>query len=296
MSPRGSNLKLPAFIPSISRAAKTELSPIGHLRALVEWEVPSLLVSAYDAMRMDGSRQAEYITLLTEAINQGTTVFLDSGGYEVRWLEDETWSWSEYVEALRLVPHSVVFTYDHDFPVKKALREAQEIEGEATGVIPILHGSDTQVINEYESIEELDPQSIAVTERELGADLFDIAYSLKRLRKVLGPELGIHMLGAGHPISIALYSAIGADTFDGLDWCQTVADPETGLMHHSKHLVLYSRGTAAGRVKTDFHLRLLGHNVSFYAEWMELIRNNVEDGDPSDFIRGLIGDLPDDLL
>jgi hypothetical protein len=39
-----------------------------------------------------------------------------------------------------------------------------------------------------------------------------------------------------NPFSITLYSAMRADSFDGLEWCQTVVDHETGLLYHLSHV------------------------------------------------------------
>ena len=74
---------------------------------------------------------------------------------------------------------------------------------------------------------ELDCNVIAVPERELGDGILERSKSVRRIRRVLdntGRYRLIHILGTGNPYSILLLAAAGADLFDGLEWCRTVAD------------------------------------------------------------------------
>ena len=63
------------------------------------------------------------------------------------------------------------------------------------------------------------------------------AKTIIKIRKTLAPKkqyYPLHLLGTGNPLSILIYSICGADSFDGLEWCQTTVDYNTGLLYHSR--------------------------------------------------------------
>ncbi|WP_182212931.1 hypothetical protein [Stenotrophomonas acidaminiphila] len=80
------------------------------------------------------------------------------------------------------------------------------------------------------------------------------------LRKALddnGRYVGLHLLGTGNPISIALYAWAGADSFDGLEWCQTVVDHDTGLLFHLSQSDFFRRQTAWGESDTKMDISII---------------------------------------
>jgi hypothetical protein len=93
------------------------------------------------------------------------------------------------------------------------------------------------------------------------------------------------LLGTGNPISIALYSEAGADSFDGLEWCQTVVDHETGLLFHLSQSDFFRQQTAWGDSGISFHPRTLAHNLEFYADWMRRLRDAAYRDDVIGFCR-----------
>jgi len=92
----------------------------------------------------------------------------------------------------------------------------------------------------------------------------------------------LHILGTGNPISMMIYAFAGADSFDGLDWCQTVVDFEKGTLHHPLHLDLYKHQSNWGdNSDISFFARCYLHNLEFYKKWMlslhnSLINNQIE--------------------
>ena len=97
--------------------------------------------------------------------------------------------------------------------------------------------------------------------------------------------LHLHLLGTGNPISMALYSWAGADSFDGLEWCQTVVDHETGLLFHLSQSDFFRQQTAWGEGDISFQARTLAHNLTFYTDWVQRLRQAVHAGSVVDFCR-----------
>lgn len=272
-----SGLVTPRFVPSVSGAAKSDLTIQAHIRALVEWRSPSLLVSAYDLEHLSDDIHTEVIRWLEEAVDQGTSVFLDSGGYEARWLRDTAWSLPAYHRCLLEAPHSVAFTFDLlDDPPVEALEKTAERLGSSSGLIPIVHGTGREAEEEVARLSQFEIAGVAVTERDLGAGIWHVAAALRGIAAASGAGIPVHVLGAGHPLSILAYVAAGAASFDGLDWCQTVADPATGTMHHAKQLPFFLPDVSPEI--GDYSLQLLGHNLMFYDEWMTRIREALGSG------------------
>jgi queuine/archaeosine tRNA-ribosyltransferase len=124
----------------------------------------------------------------------------------------------------------------------------------------------------------VDPLLIAVPERELGESIRACAAKIGELRRELNRALGkylpIHVLGTGNPLSILAYTRAGADSFDGLDWCQTVSDQETGRLYHSLQLDFFADQSGySAATEMSYMTRVLGHNLEFYNRWMEMIQD-----------------------
>ena len=130
---------------------------------------------------------------------------------------------------------------------------------------------------------------LAVPERRLGDGVLERARAVKAIRTTLN-ELGryvvLHLLGTGNPISIALYTAMGADSFDGLEWCQTVVDHESGLLYHLSQADFFAGQTAWGcDDKLSFQARTLAHNLEYFSDWMRRLRDAVHQDCLQDFCR-----------
>ena len=130
---------------------------------------------------------------------------------------------------------------------------------------------------------------LAVPERRLGDGILERVRAVQAIRAALnrlGRYVVLHLLGTGNPISIALYSATGADSFDGLEWCQTVVDHETGLLYHLSQADFFACQTAWGDDgKLSFQARTLAHNLEFFSDWMRRLRDAVDQDRLSEFCR-----------
>ncbi len=63
------------------------------------------------------------------------------------------------------------------------------------------------------------------------------------------------------------YALAGADSFDGLEWCQTVVDHRSGLLHHLSHYPFFQDQTEWGAAPISRIGRVLAHNLAFFRNW-----------------------------
>jgi len=291
-------LPTPAFFPSIS-TIKTALSPAQYLATLHSLRAlkKQLLVSAFDLSRSDDGD--ELAQCLVTAEKMGVAVLMDSGNYESYWKDEQaSWKQSDFHDVLKRFTCTFAFGFDEQNPPVdenahvKLLIERWRLDQSAAGkcmIVPIVHGTAETLPNLCARIaQETQVPMIAVAERRLGDGVFERTRSVMALREKLndtGRYVGLHLLGTGNPTSIALYSWAGADSFDGLEWCQTVVDHETGLLFHLSQSDFFRKQTAWGDEDISFHSRTLAHNLTFYADWMQRLRQAVYDGNVINFCR-----------
>ena len=294
----GTPLATPAFFPSIS-SLKTALPPPDYLAVLRSLHdlTPRFLVSAYDLARSPCPDLLR--SQLQDALDAGAIVLLDSGNYEAYWKEgSDRWRQKDFHQILARFPCTAAFSFDNQHPpvdstahlhmlVERSL--ADQSAAHPTVVIPIVHGTPDQMPDLCAQVAELcNVPMIAVAERRLGSSVLQRAQSVTSLRRALddtGRQIGLHVLGTGNPISIALYSHAGANSFDGLEWCQTVVDHNTALLSHLSHACFFHQQTDWADAEVSFDVRTLAHNLAFYADWLRLLRNAMQSGDPISFFR-----------
>lgn len=282
----------PCFFPSISGAAKNPLAPLEHLSILNALRYPLFLISAYDLEKADDEDKKTMQNYLDRSMVEGQIVLLDSGIYEKRWLRAKRWQRATFHKILRRTPCHLSFCYDI-LNIKKKEIDAVVNElaksvindrekGEMNSIIPIVH---SKFIPDYPIIcikllESLRVPMIAFAERELGEGVLEVASTIRLLRDAIDsidPNCLIHILGAGNPLSILIYAACGAESFDGLDWCQTVVDHKTGQLYHSMQLDFFIGQTDYSDQKLLPYLtRVYAHNLVFYENWMNKIRDAID--------------------
>ncbi len=291
-------LPSPVFFPSVS-TIKTALSPteyVATLHALRNLK-RQFLVSAFDLHHSaDGEELAKCLVAAQEA---GATVLMDSGNYESYWRNEQAdWRQSDFHDVLRRFSCTLAFGFDEQNPpadedahvklVVERWKQDQSVAGQRV-IVPIVHGSAENLPSLCARIaRETQVPMIAVAERRLGDGVFERSRSVMALREALdgiGRYVGLHLLGTGNPISIALYSWAGADSFDGLEWCQTVVDHDSGLLYHLSQADFFQQQSAWGEEDISFHTRTLAHNLEFYSDWMQRLRQSITDGSAVDFCR-----------
>lgn len=294
----GARLAMPVFFPSIS-SVKTALSPVEYLSMLHSLREMNqqFLVSAFDLCQADDGEGL--LQLLTSAQESGAMVLMDSGNYESYWKDKQaSWLQPEFHNALQRFPYTLAFSFDEQYPpvdqdahidlVVDRWRQDQAVAGDRV-IVPIVHENMENLPNLCARVaNETKTPIIAVAERRLGYGVFERARTVMALREALdqtGRYVALHLLGTGNPISIAIYTWAGADSFDGLEWCQTVVDHETGLLFHYAQSDFFRQQTMWGDDEISFHARTLAHNLTFYTDWMQRLREAIHSGETLRFCR-----------
>ena len=198
-------------------------------------------------------------TVLTQGKERGAVILLDSGNYESFWKDDKDWQQERFHEIAGFDHHHLCFCYDNQQPPSTSESIAEDVvvgvirdQKHAFGtVVPIIHGDTTLLPDAARrTAEQLYPLLLAVPERELGEGIIERTRTVRKIREALnalGVYCPIHLLGTGNPLSIIAYSLAGADSFDGLEWCQTVVNHETGRLLHFQQWDLIRHQTEWGQ-------------------------------------------------
>lgn len=302
-------IPLPCFFPSVS-SVKTNLMPVDYVELLAAAAHPLFLASAYDVANCSPEQRPRMNAALSRSKRRGTAILMDSGNYEGFWKGESAWTPDRFHEVARVSEHHLCFCHDNHEPPDTAEAIAEDVvssvlrdQEHALGTVaPIIHGptellpSATQLV-----AERLFPVLLAVPERALGDGIIARIQSVRRLREALN-ELGgvyrpLHLLGTGNPLSIVVYSMAGADSFDGLEWCQTVVDHETGKLFHFQQWDLFRDQTGWGNNGALPYIQsALMHNLEFYRAFMAELREALINGTAETFLRRYANDKQVSLL
>jgi len=289
---------LPCFFPSIS-TVKTNGRPVEYLSLLVAMREPQFLISAYDIQNTPESEQAQLKRLLTAAQSGGLVTLLDSGNYERYWKRDGEWSPAKLSKVLAWPLFPIAFCFDDQEPpdnlealvsgVESAVLREQQYSLNGS-VLPIIHGHREQLAQAVLAVaRRLYPPMVAVPERELGDGLLTRANTVRAIRTALNAMetyVPLHILGTGNPRSILVLAACGADSFDGLEWCQATVDTRTANLHHFQQRELFA--DECEFCTTDgfsYSLATLAHNLKFMRRWMADVQGATREGKMSDLMK-----------
>lgn len=300
LSVGGVKITPPVFFPSVS-SVKTALLPVEYVRLLTALKSidGNFLVSAFDLAALTGGGRSEVAELLDGATKTGRVVLMDSGNYESYWTgSDSTWRQSDFHRALKNFSCTLAFGFDERRQSSEAaehvrlILERQQEDVAAADeipIIPIVHGHRNELPNLCAEVAAgLAVNMLSLPERRLGEGVFERFRTIAAIRKALdetGKYVGLHLLGTGNPLSLALFAQAGADSFDGLEWCQTVVDHGTGALSHLSHADFFSAQTKWGDKDIPPQLRVLAHNLEFYADWMKRLRTAVHEDAGVEFCR-----------
>lgn len=312
-------LHLPAFVFSIS-SHETQLVPLDGITLLGALRPKALLVSAYDAKKAMGLEKEknkvynEFQNGYRELQGKATVVFLDSGNYEAERKKDhydkdknlQGWCQKQYWKIVKCLGGDIIFSYDkfiinddeNEDDIANMICEQLEMDYRKTGVE---RGVICPIVHLPQSIQQADsyrhkaadivarvalhtkPTLVAIPERELGDGILERMRCVSEIRKrlnSLGTYYPLHILGTGNPISIALLTVAGADSFDGLEWCRTVAN-QTGRLFHFQYLqplkkIQYSSTLLNVLSKEEnYTLRVAIHNFDCFDSWMSSIQELI---------------------
>ena len=275
-------LPTPVYYPSVSYVSKNTWDVTDHVELLVTANFPQFLVSCFDVHK--GKNDSRLKAALDQAKDQSQVVLYDSGIYEVVWSGSKRWNRKKYLKALRENTASHAFCLDEYVLEKRNPISANKLIDDISKtsrqlgkdiVSPIIHCGN---IGEYIDIcveisKTSNPRLLAIPERELGSGIVDVATNISRIREALDAldvYQNLHILGTGNPLSMMVYTFAGAESFDGLDWCQTIVDYETATLHHTLHYELYAHQGRWGDEKDMAPLtKCFLHNLDFYNKWMK---------------------------
>jgi queuine/archaeosine tRNA-ribosyltransferase len=301
----GVSLALPAFFPSVS-SIKANRAPLDYVQFLVAVGAPRFLISAYDVWHCP--ELTELKSTISSALEHNTLVLLDSGNYERYWTQDPKWTTSRFHEVLSYLRWPAVFSFDvhcdehaHEQECARKIVDSSVTDrsGGSHALFPIVHGNSKQLPLVCGAVAQLlNPLAIAVAERELGDGILarmDTVRQIRRSLDRLGSYYVLHLLGTGNPTSMLLYALAGADMFDGLEWCQTVADPENARLLHFQQRELLNVQLAPAAMES-YEVATLTHNLIFYDGWMRELQTALASGSLSDCAREKLGGTIDTQL
>ncbi len=282
-------VQLPCFFPSIS-SVKTNLMPVDYVELLAASAHPLFLVSAYDIASSTPEHQERIDRAIKQSRSKGSAVLLDSGNYESFWKGSTDWLVEGFYKISSVYEYDIGFCFDNQVPPSTAKEISEDVvrsvlrdqEHSLNTIVPIVHGpTDLLPVAAQMVAEQLYPVLLAVPERALGDGILARTRSVRKIRGALD-ELGfycpLHLLGTGNPISIIAYSIAGADSFDGLEWCQTVVDHETAFLFHFQHWDFVRGQTDWGSNRSLPYIQLaLMHNLDFYTSFMRRLQESIKD-------------------
>jgi hypothetical protein len=301
----GKSLALPTFFRSVS-SYEAPLQPYAAIQALELLKTEAVLVSAYDLTH--AKHRARIIASLRRQRSNGSIVLLDSGNYEAYRKDDGLWRKALFRKTLSLNCFDYAFCFDNLKPppsVKANIRDVvsrviEDQERSRSGkILPIVHipikkgHSNTAIAPDLLAgiAEAIRPDLIAVPERELGSGVIERARVVHEIRgrlDSLGWYQPLHLLGTGNPLSLAIFAAAGADTFDGLEWCRTATDHETALLYHFQQYDFFQHQTrsaespvvraAADADGVSYNAKVAFHNLEFFQVWIGDIRKDIAHG------------------
>lgn len=276
------NLTYPVFYPSVSSVSKNVWNVLDHVELLVSYNYPQFLISSFDVNKYRSNSALS--DALRKAKEQGQVLLYDSGIYEVVWGRSKRWCKKRYIKTLQKNHFTNAFDFDDyilnsntSISSKKLVDSVKHISSQVgrPEISPIIHCKN---LSEYADVcvstsLGCRPRLLAIPERELGAGMVEIAKTINGIRRALDRldyYQPVHILGTGNPLSMMVYAFCGADSFDGLDWCQTVVDYEAATLHHPLHFDLYASQGQWGNVnELSFFSKCYLHNLDFYTQWMK---------------------------
>ena len=292
------SLPLPIFFPSIS-SVKTSLVPQEYLQLVSSLAglTGQFLASAYDLAGLSDPTSA--LEAVSAARAKGTIGLMDSGNYESFWKDAQaSWTQDRFHDVLKRFSFDLAFGFDEQKPPADKQEHMalvlerwhrDQLAAGSCSIVPIVHATADELPALCAEVAKASGVTmIAVAERRLGDGILQRFDTVKAIRSELG-GLGryvvLHLLGTGNPISIATYTAAGADSFDGLEWCQTVVDHDTGLLYHLSQSEFFAAQTSWADAGLSFQARTLAHNLEFYAAWMTRLQDASAHGRVAEFCR-----------
>jgi queuine/archaeosine tRNA-ribosyltransferase len=288
----GKAIETPLFVPAIS-STKANWKILQYVELIDNIGYPAFLLSAYDYHGLNKSQKEKLQNVISKYLSKQAFLFLDNGNYEASWFKDKTWSFGRLKTVLESINPDFCFSFDvfwsknsncENSSKKTATAIAKTASMQKTGsTIALFHSTPSvfpRIIRQV--LDDINPEIIAVPERELGFGLFERAGTIKNIRFEINKthkKVPIHILGTGNPLSILVYTLCGADSYDALDWSSTFIDPKNGRQYPFCQKDLVDCTCAACRIKKiPYDYQVMAHNLIFYQAFLNKIRKSMQNG------------------
>jgi len=298
-------IKLPSVFMSVS-SHETKIVPVDAVNVLSACRIPAILISAYDLVERRKPKALIDAVKKYKENNVDGVVLVDSGNYEKSRRGNNRWKPDDLKEVLATTPHDLAFCFDVMNPNPNVDQAVDEIVSAVERdrsfspepVIPVIHapklvdgGYDLQFLPQIvrEVCNALEPPIVAIPERELGAGIIARAKMVRSIRTELNKlrhYQPFHLLGTGHPWSIAILAAAGADTFDGLEWCRYTIDPDLEGINHFHHFDLFGKNDDD---RIGFAGNVAIHNLVYYRSLSEIMHDMFLKNSAERFVHGIVG-------
>lgn len=323
-------LLLPAFVFSLS-SHETQVNPKDGAILLQMLEPTTSLISAYDVWKYYPTDRVFRANMEKMKRSHGI-LFMDSGNYEAYRKNDryssrknpQGWRCSHFREMATMISPDIAFSFDTIDPkgepdsiiektVKLFHEDDRSLQPRDFSLCPIIHlpkefkGSladcAAQIVSGVAS--ELDPLMLAIPERELGDGILERVGTVRDIRKALnalGKYYPLHLLGTGNPLSMIALAAAGADSFDGLEWCRTVADYDNGYLFHFQQFDFFNEARLnriqdhgirllVENPRTPYNVRTLSYNVDFFKDWTRTMQNMIHHGQAETLLKTVVPNI-----
>ncbi|TPN75447.1 hypothetical protein FJ987_29740 [Mesorhizobium sp. CU2] len=309
----------PVLIPSISNF-ETQGLAVEAIKLQHALNEPITLVSAHDT-----AGNKDLVDRVIEFRDNNKLVFIDSGGYESsrigRYVDNysKKWDFAAFRQAVTSCPYDLAASYDYfieesmsagDYAYKllDGMRDHDFIDdGKLVPVVHLKDFSGARYLSRSEAVDivdrvaiELDPQFIAIPERELGNGLAQKAELVRAIVDKLrskGRRTELHILGCGNPLSFAILANAGIAMADGLEWCRTLVGPQFHL-HHFQQAELFPQPENAVynpmaeliRDEVDsYQTKTLARNLHALQGFAQQVSGAIRAGSMKDFVNANFG-------
>ena len=292
-------VETPCFVPSIS-SIKSNQQILDYLHLIEKSGYNSFLVSAYDLYHLNQKTRKEVETTLKELDKKQFLFYIDNGNYEAYWKNDHDWNFEKFEGILKNIDPTFCFSFDVFWTEQAELERlidntitsiAKTAGSQKTGTtIGLIHSHPNLFPKMVRKIvNSINPEIIAVPERELGVSILERASSIKKIRDELEKKdsvIPLHVLGVGNPVSILIYTLCGADMFDSLDWYNSVIDPSSGQFLHFSHKELIECDCEVCKMeKIPYEYQVITHNLVFYVDFLEKIRIAISENEVDEIMK-----------
>jgi queuine/archaeosine tRNA-ribosyltransferase len=242
-------------------------------------------------MLMDGAKKYQ---------GKKNVILLDSGVFESYWFQDGKWNFAKYASVVKKVSPAFFISFDggvhthgkrgEDGFVLRDVDRSISLSPKAICLVAVHGTTPERLVKNVQTLLDKRPHvvAIAVAERDCGETIIQRSHTIALVRNALG-ERFLHILGCGHPQSMAAYVYVGADSFDSLDWCRHGIRRSTNDLVDLSHVSIQGCScNVCGQGVARTEAALL-HNLLYYQDFSAQLQRMTKEGTLRDFIMAHLG-------